>query len=66
MRSPRIWRSCGVLLRSRFVTEERGDSTTTGLAIGAILVLLVVVVFLVYNGSFQPQQQPGVDIRVGT
>ena len=49
----------------RFLTEEQGDGTTTGLAIGAILVLLVVVVFLVYNGSVQPQQ-PGVDIRVGT
>lgn len=50
----------------RFVTEEQGDSTTIGLAVGAILVLLVVVVFLVYNGAFQPQQQPGVEIRVGT
>ena len=50
----------------RFLTEEQGDSTTTGLAVGAILVLLVVVVIFVYNGAFQPQPQPGVEIRLGT
>ena len=50
----------------RFVTEDQGD-TTTGVALGAILVLLVIVVLFLFN-PFQPQQQqqPGVDIRVGT
>lgn len=49
-----------------FLTGEQGD-TTTGVALGAILVLLVIVVFFVFGGAFTPQQQqPGVDIRVGT
>ena len=50
----------------RFLAEEEGD-TTTGLALGAILVLLVFVVVFVFGADvFRPQQQPGVDIRVGT
>jgi len=50
----------------RFLTEEQGD-TTTGVALGAILVLLVIVVAFVFGGAFQPQhQQPGMEIRVGT
>lgn len=49
----------------RSLTEDQGD-TTTGVALGAIIVLLVIVVLFLFN-PFQPQpQQPGVDIRVGT
>ena len=48
-----------------FLTDERGD-TSSGVAIGAVLVLLVVVLFLVMNGTFAQPQQPGIDINVRT
>ena len=46
----------------RFLAEDQGD-TTAGVALGAILVLLVIVVLFLFNPF---QQQPGVDIRVRT
>lgn len=45
-----------------FLTDEQGD-TTTGVALGAILVLLVIVVSFVFVSR---SEQPGVDIRIGT